>query len=223
MIAGWKPAQAMMRRAKNGSNDSQTAVSICWAAAMSTAAIIATAALADNIVLAYMLGLCPFAGLSRRLDVAVGVGVATLLVLTASAAGAWAVNAMLLRDMPSLQPLVFIALAAVFVQAAELAMRLWTPLMHRLLGIYLPLIATNCAVLGVMLLAVRESPHSFGDAVARGFGGGLGFLLALLSLALLREKMVEMRAPAVMRGAPLTMLTAGWMALAFSGLTGLTE
>ena len=211
-----------MRRAKNGSNDSQTAVSICWAAAMSTAAIIATAALADNIVLAYMLGLCPFAGLSRRLDVAVGVGVATLLVLTASAAGAWAVNAMLLRDMPSLQPLVFIALAAVFVQAAELAMRLWTPLMHRLLGIYLPLIATNCAVLGVMLLAVRESPHSFGDAVARGFGGGLVFLLALLSLALLREKMVEMRAPAVMRGAPLTMLTAGWMALAFSGLTGLT-
>lgn len=190
---------------------------------MSTAAIIATAALADNIVLAYMLGLCPFAGLSRRLDVAVGVGVATLLVLTASAAGAWVVNAMLLRDMPSLQPLVFIALAAVFVQAAELAMRLWTTLMHRLLGIYLPLIATNCAVLGVMLLAVRESPHSFGDAVARGFGGGLGFLLALLSLALLREKMVEVRAPAVMRGAPLTMLTAGWMALAFSGLTGLTE
>ena len=88
-----------------------------------------------------------------------------------------------------------------------------------MLGVYLPLTATNCAVLGVMLLAVRGSPDSFLHAAALGAGGGLGFALAVLCLALARERIVESEAPTTMRGAPLTMLTAGWMALAFSGLS----
>jgi electron transport complex protein RnfA len=188
---------------------------------VSLIAVIAAAALADNIILAKMLGLCPFTGLSKRLDVAVGVGVATAAVLTLSAAAAWVVNATLLQNISSLQPLIFITLAAIVVQGAELAMRLWMPLMHRMLGLYLPLIATNCAVLGVMLLAVRKSPDSFIEAVARGFGGGVGFLLAMVCLALVRERITDSQVPVAMRGAPLTMITIGWMALAFSGLHGI--
>ena len=186
---------------------------------MDYALAITTAALAENIVLAKMLGLCPFAGLSRRLDVAAGVGLATALVLTFSSASAWLVHRFLLHDFPALQPLVFIALAAFFVQAAELLMRLRFARMHKMLGMYLPLTATNCAVLGVMLLAVRGAPESFLHAAALGAGGGLGFALAVLCLALARERIVESEAPKTMRGAPLTMLTAGWMALAFSGLS----
>lgn len=186
-----------------------------------TAAIIAAAALADNIVLAKMLGLCPFAGLSRRMDVAAGVGFATAVVLTVSAAAAWLINHALLESLPAVRPLVFIALAATIVQAAEQLMRWKMPRMHRMLGVYLPLIATNCAVLAVMLLAVRDAPDSFLHATARGFGGGVGFMLAVICLAAVRGRIVESRTPMTMRGAPLTMITAGWMALAFSGLTGI--
>ena len=193
---------------------------------MSVAAVIAAAALADNIVLAKMLGLCPFAGLSRRLDVAFGVGCATWAVLTFACAVAWAADYFLLAAFPVLRPAVFIAVVAALVQFAELVMRIQFPLLHRALGVYLPLVATNCAVLGVMLLAL--TPDSFAAppppaqqflrAVAFGFGGGLGFLLAVTVFALARERIAEALVPAAMRGAPLAMLTAGFMALAFSAL-----
>ncbi len=166
-----------------------------------------------------MLGLCPFIGLSRRLDVAVGVGLATTVVLTFSSAAAWLINDVLPSNFTAIQPLIFIALAAFFVQAAELFMRLYFIRMHRMLGVYLPLIATNCAVLAIMLLVVRNTDNTFTGAVAQGFGGGLGFMLAVLCLALVRERIIESKTPIIMRGAPLTMITAGWMALAFSGLT----
>lgn len=185
------------------------------------AASFAAAALAENIVLAKMLGLCPFAGLSRRMDVAAGVGLATAAVLTVSSAAAWLIDRALLESFPAARPLVFIALAAATVQAAEQLMRWKTPRMHRMLGIYLPLIATNCAVLAVMLLAVRDSPDSFLRAVAQGFGGGIGFMLAVVCLAAIRGHISESQTPEIMRGAPLTMITAGWMALAFSGLGGI--
>ena len=194
---------------------------------MSAFAIIAAAALAENIVLAKMLGLCPFAGLSRRLSVAVGVGLATTVVLTISAAAAWFLETALLRTWSPthsavLQPALFIALAACFVQAAELIMRIAMPLMHRMLGVYLPLIATNCAVLAIMLLTARQpDAKSVWHAALLGFGGGLGFTLAVVCLALLRGRMTESRIPPLMQGAPITMLTAGWMALAFSGLAGI--
>lgn len=193
---------------------------------MSVAAVIVAAALADNIVLAKMLGLCPFAGLSRRLDVAFGVGCATLAVLTFACAVAWLADYFLLASAPVLRPAVFIAVVAALVQFAELVMRIKFPLLHRALGVYLPLVATNCAVLGVMLLALApdnfaepQSPAAdFIRAVAFGFGGGLGFLLAVSTFALVRERVAEAPVPECMRGAPLAMLTAGFMALGFSAL-----
>ena len=197
---------------------------------MSVAAVIAAAALADNIVLAKMLGLCPFTGLSRRLDVAFGVGCATLAVLTLACAVAWLADFFLLNQAPALRPAVFIAVVAALVQFAEIVMRIQFPILHRALGVYLPLVATNCAVLGVMLLALAPDPFAdpFADpnqpaaafvrAVAFGFGGGAGFLLAVTALALIRERIAESLAPECMRGAPLAMLTAGFMALAFSAL-----
>ena len=188
---------------------------------MSIFIAVAVAAVAENIVLAKMLGLCPFAGLSRRLDIAVGVGMATTVVLTIAAAAAWLINNTLLATWAAAQPLAFIAAAAIIVQAAEQLLKLRAPQMHRMLGVYLPLITTNCAVLAVMLTAVRQSPDSLSQAVSLGFGGGLGFMLAVACLALLRARIVESRAPAAFRGAPLTMITAGWMALAFSGLHGI--
>ena len=187
---------------------------------MGISAAILAAALAENIVLAKMLGLCPFAGLSRRPGVAVGIGLATTFVLTASSAAAWFAARLLPDEFSALRPPVFIALAAVFVQAAEHLMRRGAPRLHRMLGVYLPLIATNCAVLAVMLLAVRGGADSWHGAALLGFGGGLGFMLAVVGLSFARGRIVESAAPKVFRGAPLTMLTAGWMALAFSGLAG---
>ena len=193
---------------------------------MSVAAVVVAAALADNIVLAKMLGLCPFTGLSRRLEVAFGVGCATWAVLTFACVVAWMLDRALLSELPALRPVVFIAVVASLVQLSEAVMRAKFPVMHRALGVYLPLVATNCAVLGVMLLALQPdnfalsgtNEASFPRAVATGFGGGLGFLLAIVVFALIRERVSESRAPAAMRGAPLSVLTAGWMSLAFSGL-----
>ena len=193
---------------------------------MSIAAVIVAAALADNIVLAKMLGLCPFAGLSRRLDVAFGVGCATLAVLTLASAAAWLADYFLLDGIPALRPAVFIAVVAALVQFAELTTRIKFPVLHRALGVYLPLVATNCAVLGVMLLALapdafapaQSAPADFARTVAFGFGGGLGFLLAVSVFALVRERVAEAPVPECMRGAPLAMLTAGLMALGFSAL-----
>lgn len=182
-------------------------------------ALVFAAAIAENIVLAKMLGLCPFAGLSRRLDVAIGVGAATSAVLTFASVAAYYANE-LIGGLLLLRPMVFIAIASGAVAAAELLMRLFAPVMHRALGLYLPLIATNCAVLGVMLLAAGGGDEDGGalSALAQGLGGGLGFMLAVVVFALLRERIVESIVPPSMRGAPLAMITAGWMALAFSAL-----
>ena len=181
--------------------------------------VIATAAIADNIVLAKMLGLCPFIGLSKRLNVAVGIGVATTAVLTAACMMSWGVDKLLPPSLLVLRPLVFIAIVAAVVQAVEMLVRLYAPLLHRHLGVFLPLIATNCAVLGVMLIALREHGDSFVRTTATGLGGGLGFLAAVVCMALLRRRVVEANVPIAFRGAPLAVLSAGFMALAFSGLS----
>jgi electron transport complex protein RnfA len=180
------------------------------------AAAIAAAALADNIVLTRMLGLCPFSGLSKRLDLAFGIGLATTFVLTLAAAAAWTLDRALLGERAFLRPLVFIAVIAAIVQFVEIAMRRISPLLHRALGVYLPLIATNCAVLGIALLAVREE-GGLAAATARGLGGGLGFALAIVVFAALRARLNEAAIPRPFRGAAIAMITAGLMALAFSG------
>lgn len=183
-------------------------------------AVVIVAALVDNIVLAKMLGLCPFIGLSKRLDVAVGVGAATTVVLTVACALAWGLNILLPPAFIALRPLVFITVVAAAVQAVEMFMRLAMPLLHRTLGVFLPLIATNCAVLGIMLLITQQEDAGFWRVLAGGLGGGIGFCLAVVAMALLRQRIVEMDVPAAFRGAPLAVISAGIMALAFSGLAG---
>lgn len=185
--------------------------------------VVIVAALAENIVLTKMLGLCPFIGLSRRLDVAVGVGLATTAVLTIACALAWGIQQILppgLAALAVLRPLLFIAVVAIAVQAAEMALRLALPLLHRVLGVFLPLIAVNCAVLGIMLLALQGEAAGFWQVVGGGLGGGLGFCLAVVAMALLRRRIVEAEVPAAFRGAPLAVISAGIMALAFSALAG---
>ena len=181
-------------------------------------AVVIATALADNIVLTRMLGLCPFIGLSKRLDVATGVGLATTVVLTSACALAWGLDQLLPPALTMLRPLLFITIIACAVQGIEMFLRLTLPLMHRTLGIYLPLIASNCAVLGIMLLTLDTPAKSGWQAVAGGLGGGLGFCLAVIALALLRRRRVEQAVPRALRGAPLAVITAGIMALAFSGL-----
>ena len=155
------------------------------------------------------------------MDVAAGVGLATAVVLVVASAAAWLVNRAFLEFHPVAQAPVFIAVAAIIVQTMELFMRWKMPQTHRILGLYLPLIATNCAVLAVMLLAVRGAPDSPADAIAIGLGGGIGFMLAVVCFAAVRERIVESATPALMRGAPLAMISAGWMAVAFSGMLGI--
>lgn len=183
-------------------------------------AIIISAAVVDNIVLAKMLGLCPFISLSKRLSLAVGVGVVTTFILTAAVMMIYAVEVLIggVAGLQPLRPLVFIALIAVAVQAVEILMRVFLPLLHRSLGVFLPLVATNCAVLGVVLLALRDYPASFASAAAFGLGGGLGFLLAIVCAAAINMRIVETQVPTLIRGAPLAMMSAGIMALAFAGL-----
>lgn len=185
-----------------------------------TATVLA-AAIADNIVLGRMLGLCPFIGLSKRIDIATGVGIATTAVLTTACMLAWCIDRLLPPSLGPLRPLIFIALVACTVQATEMLIRLTLPRLHRALGVFLPLIATNCAVLGVILLALHPPSTSFWQTTATGLGGGIGFLLAITSLSLLRRRTIESRVPIPFRGAPLAIINAGLMALAFSALTHL--
>ena len=178
--------------------------------------LIVATALADNLVLTYLLGLCPLIGLSKRLPVAIGVGAATTAVLIVSSALAWVVEWFLPPLLQPARPLLLIAVIACVVQITESLTRLYAPLMHRHLGIFLPLIATNCAVLGGVLIALREAGGRFADTIAIGAGGGLGFWLAIVGLASLRDRIVEAKVPAFLRGAPIMVLCAGLMALTFS-------
>ncbi len=190
---------------------------------METAVLILIATvLANNFVLHRFLGLCPFIGASARLDGARGMAAATLLVLTLASIAGHVVYRYLLVPLAIeyLATLTFILIIAALVQAVELIVRATSPLVERILGLYLPLITTNCAVLGVALLNVRQE-RSLLEAAWFGFGAGLGFALVLLAFAALRERADRAPVPAVFRGAPLALLTAGLMAIAFTGFGGM--
>jgi len=179
------------------------------------------AVLVNNFVLAKFLGLCPFMGVSRRLDSAYGMALATGFVLTLSAALAWVVQNWLLAPLglDHLRTLSFILVIAAVVQFTESVMHARSPVLYRVLGIFLPLITTNCAVLGVALLNV-QGERSFFDAVVFGFGAALGFGLVLILFAAMRERIDAAPVPASFRGAPIGLITAGLMALAFLGFAG---
>lgn len=184
--------------------------------------ILLTTSLVNNVVLAQFLGLCPFMGVSNKVSSAFGMGLATTFVLTLSCSAGWILEHYLLLplDLGFLRLLSFILLIAVFVQLTEIMVAYQSPQLHKILGIFLPLITTNCAVLGVALLTVNEQ-FNFLQAMLYGFGSSMGFTLVIVIFAGLRERMTLCRIPPAMEGAPIGFITAGILAMAFSGFAGL--
>ena len=180
------------------------------------------ASLVNNFVLTNFLGLCPFVGVSRRFEAAAGMALATLFVLTLASGLSYAAWHWLLEplDLGYLRTLVFILLIAGVVQGTELIVRATSPLLHELLGVFLPLITTNCAVLGVALLNL-DRQHGLLGSLVFGAAAAAGFGLALLLFAALRERIDSGDVPAAFKGPPIALVTAGLMALAFMGFSGL--
>lgn len=180
------------------------------------------ASLVNNFVLTQFLGLCPFVGVSRRFEAAAGMALATLFVLTLASGASYAVWHWILEPLGLgyLRTLAFILLIAAVVQVTEMVVRASSPLLHELLGVFLPLITTNCAVLGVALLNL-ERHHGLVESLVFGAAAAAGFGLALLAFAGLRERLEAADVPAAFRGTPLALITAGLMALAFMGFGGL--
>lgn len=179
-------------------------------------------ALVNNVVLVKFLGLCPFMGVSRRTDAAIGMGLATTFVLTLAAAVSWVVEALILipLDLGFLRILSFILVIATIVQFTEAVIRKLSPALYRALGIYLPLITTNCAVLGVALLNIQEG-HSFAESLLYGFGSAMGFTLVMVIFAGQRERMARLAVPAPFQGPPIAFITAGLLSMSFMGFAGL--
>jgi len=181
-------------------------------------------ALVNNVVLVKFLGLCPFMGVSRKVDSAIGMGLATTFVLTLASAVTWVLEHTLLVPfgLDYLRLLTFILVIAATVQFVELAVKKNAPELYQVLGIYLPLITTNCAVLGVALLNVQEGA-GFARSVGYGIGSAAGFTLVLVLFAGLRERLALARVPDAFAGAPIGFITAGLLSLAFMGFAGLTN
>jgi len=181
-------------------------------------------ALVNNVVLVKFLGLCPFMGVSKQLDTAIGMGLATTFVLTLAAAASWLIEHLILipLDIYFLRIIAFILVIAAVVQFTEMVIRKTSPLLYQLLGIFLPLITTNCAVLGVALLNVQED-HSFMQSLMYGFGSACGFTLVMVIFAGLRERLSVANVPATFAGAPIGFIVAGLMSLAFMGFSGLAS
>ena len=188
------------------------------------AAILVATVLVNNFVLVKFLGLCPFMGVSRKLETATGMALATTFVLTLSAACSYLVETWLLAPLGLgyLRTIAFILVIAAVVQFTEMVVRRSSPLLYQVLGIYLPLITTNCAVLGVALLNVQEA-HSFLESLFYGFGAALGFALVMILFAGVRERVAVADVPVPFRGAAIALITAGLMALAFLGFAGLVK
>lgn len=184
--------------------------------------IVVNVALINNFILAKFLGLCPLMGTSRRLESAAGMALATLFVLTLASALSYLLRHYLLvpYQLEFLSALSFILVIAIIVQLTEIILHRMNPLLHNMLGIYLPLITTNCAVLAVTLINSR-SAESFVAALLMGVGAALGFALVLIIFASLREKLEYADIPKPFRGAAIAMVTAGIMSIAFMGFSGL--
>lgn len=176
----------------------------------------------NNIVLVKFLGLCPFMGVSRKVETAIGMSAATTFVLTLSAVLSYIINNWVLAplDLEFLRTIAFIITIAAVVNFTEMVVHKTSPMLHNVLGIFLPLITTNCAVLGVALLNIQEE-HSFLESAFYGFGAAMGFSMVLILFAALRERVNVADVPAPFQGAAIGLITAGLMSLAFMGLTGL--
>jgi electron transport complex protein RnfA len=184
--------------------------------------IIISTVLVNNIVLVKILGLCPFMGVSKKLETSISMSAATAFVLTIGSMTSWAINHYLLEpnDLVYLRTLSFIVVIAGVVQFTEMLMEKNFPLLYQLLGIFLPLITTNCAVLGIPLLNAQSS-HTLLESALFGFGGGISFSLVLILFASLRERLEGAEIPAPFKGTAIALVTASIMSLAFMGFAGL--
>lgn len=188
------------------------------------ALILLSTVLVNNFVLVKFLGLCPFMGVSRKLETATGMALATTFVLTLSSITSYLVNQYLLvpLGLGYLRTIAFILVIAAVVQFTEMVVHKTSPLLYSVLGIFLPLITTNCAVLGVALLNVQAS-HGFVESALYGFGAAVGFSVVLILFSAMRERIAVADVPAVFKGNAIALITAGLMSLAFMGFSGLVN
>ncbi len=188
------------------------------------ALILVSTILVNNFVLVKFLGLCPFMGVSNKLSSALGLGLATAFVLTLSSVSSYLVNTFILMplELEYLRTLALILSIAVVVQFTEMVLHYTSPLLYQVLGIYLPLITTNCAVLGVALLNIQQKHDLLASAIY-GLGAALGFTLVLILFAAIREKIAVADVPMPFRGSAIGLITAGLMSLAFMGFAGLVR
>lgn len=186
--------------------------------------ILISTVLVNNIVLVKILGLCPFMGVSKKLEASIGMAAATTFVLTLGSMTSWAINEYLLVpfEVEYLRTLSFIVVIAGVVQLTEMVMEKSFPLLYQMLGIFLPLITTNCAVLGIPLLNTQAS-HNFIESGLYGLGGALGFSMVLILFASMRERLEAADVPAPFKGSAIAMVTAALMSLAFMGFAGLDK
>ncbi len=178
----------------------------------------------NNFVLVKFLGLCPFMGSSRKLKVAAGMALATTFVLTLSSASSYLVNQYILipLDIEYLRTITFILVIAAVVNFTEMVVHKTSPMLYQVLGMFLPLITTNCAVLGVALLNVQTG-YNFFESIIFGFGAALGFSMVMVLFAFIRERLASADVPEIFQGAPIGLITAGLMSIAFLGFTGLDK
>lgn len=180
------------------------------------------AILVNNFIFSQFLGICPFMGVSKKVDTALGMGMAVIFVMGVASAVCWPINKYLLvaNGLDFMQTVTYILVIASLVQFVEMFLQKAMPSLYQALGVYLPLITTNCAVLGVVLLNVQNN-YNFIESVVYGITGGLGFLLAIVLFASIRERLVFADYPKCWDGFPIALITAGLMALAFMGFSGL--
>ena len=186
--------------------------------------IIMAAVFVNNYVLQQFLGICPFLGVSKKLDQASGMSIAVIFVMVLATAVTWPIQKFLLdpNNMGSLQTVVFILVIAALVQLVEIILKRYIPSLHKALGIYLPLITTNCAVLGVTILNITEG-YGFGESIANAFGSGLGFFLAMVLFSGVRSRMENCKPTKSFEGLPITLVAASITAMSFFGFTGVVE
>ena len=183
--------------------------------------ILIAALLSQNFILVKFYGICPFMGVSKKIDTALGMGMAVTFVMALASAACWAVNLLLVAlDAEYMQTVAFILVIASIVQVVEMFLKKSVPALYKALGVFLPLITTNCAVLGVALVNVQEG-YDFLQSVINGAAGGLGFTLAIVLFASIRERVDKTDCPQAFKGFPITLIAAGLLALAFMGFSGL--
>ena len=190
--------------------------------------ILVSSSLVSNVVLSRFLGICPFLGVSKKTDTAFGMGFAVLFVITIATAVTYSINEIFLKptgifkiDLTYLQTIVFILVIAALVQFVEMFLKKYIVSLYESLGVYLPLITTNCAVLGVALSVVEE--YTFVEAIIYGVGTSVGFLIAIVLLASIRERNEYNDVPECFKGMPITLITAGLMAITFFGFSGMVK